>query len=134
MTTPNAELAYKVLDLAHRHEAHFNMGDWASGVELTIEDLVSDEEPRYRRSDGEPMCGTTACFAGWTAAQAGYTLVGSSSEVFKGNRLAGRAGDIAAGLLGITDEQADDLFFCDNEDIDEVVAEIFGPRPGGDPR
>lgn len=126
MTAPNAELAYKVLDLAGEHEGHFDMANWAwdydnsRGEPLRLEDLTGSR------------CGTTACLAGWTVALAGYA-VDSNSNVYdaKGQCLDRKANDLAAEMLGLTDQQRDDLFYVATENVDSAVAEIFGPRPDG---
>jgi hypothetical protein len=118
--TPNAALAYKVLDAA-RAVDRLEMADWTnSGIRaIGIEDLTGE------------VCGTTACLAGWTVALAGLK-VNSEGHVFDGSGIAiGEVEYIAAGMLGITYLTAEDLFYCDNEGLDERLAEIFGPRPGG---
>lgn len=118
--TPNAELAYKVLDLTKAHPTHFDMGEWSSG----LVDLAA--------LTAEPSCGTTACFAGWTVAQAGYR-VHISGHIYRAEDavyiVTSEIDRFAADLLGITEEQAEELFFVADDRIDEAVAEIFGPRP-----
>jgi hypothetical protein len=121
VTAPNAELAYKVLDAALAHEGHFDMaawGDTATGRPASIADLTS------------PNCGTVACLAGWTVAMAGHS-VDSGADLYdaSGNSLGRKADDLAAELLGITEQEAGDLFYSSNDDVEDRIAEIFGPRP-----
>lgn len=129
MTTPNAELAYKVLDLIQVNPEHFDMDSWSGGPganrnPVGLDDLTKD----LTSADG---CGTTACFAGWTIAVSGYR-VGVRAEVLCGDS-DGEASlhieGFAADLLGIDDEQMNELFYVENENIADAVAEIFGPRP-----
>lgn len=122
MTTPNAELAYKVLDAINAHPANFDMDTWVRAPydrpTVDLQQLTSSE------------CGTTACFAGWAVALSGYQLT-RDREIVKANRMIPTSLPVfAAELLGLNDEQANDLFYVDNEDFSpELVAEIFGPRP-----
>lgn len=119
MTAPNAALAYRILDHIDAHPKSWNQGWWFTVTE----------------------CGTAACFAGWAC-----TLSGDSPEIrdtglyFSTVHTAeGRYADApvrAAELLGITHDQADNLFADWNtrHDLGRLVAEIFGPRPGGEPQ
>lgn len=132
MTTPNAELAYQVLD-------HI------------------DDHPEQWRQDlyiGKSECGTVACFAGWTVLLSGDAPVydGDRDYVIRGlpTTAAVRVGHgetttvshraqvlLRAGRWvreGYEDEA--DLFdqYNTREDLGRLVAEIFGPRPGGEPR
>jgi hypothetical protein len=121
VTAPNAELAYRVWDKARAYGDHFDMAAWGettTGRPASIADLTS------------PNCGTVACLAGWTAAMAGYS-VDSSADLYdaNGNPLGRKADDLAGELLRITEEEALRLFFAANDDIEDRIAEIFGPRP-----
>ena len=120
-TRPDAELAYRGLDAAKAHKTHFNMDDWAqspNGSPIGLEDLTG------------PECGTTACFAGWIVVLAGYRLNGDGVVFDTQGKPVGRnAESLAIELLGIDFDQAGDLFFVDNDEIDDAVAAIFGPRP-----
>lgn len=117
VNAPNAELAYKVLDLALANSAHLDMDQWSSGL-VDLSDLTAQG------------CGTTACYAGWTAAHAGYKVhISGNLYDASGDHAASSVETFAARLLGITDEQADDLFYVDEDDLPDAVAEIFGPRP-----
>lgn len=118
MTAPNAELAYRTLDAINAHRKAFDMHDWWDSKydeRVTINDLLDEK------------CGTTACFAGWAIALSGYDLGGGVTR--DGEHVAYSYGKFAERLLGLNGEQADELFFGDASDIEDVVAEIFGPRP-----
>lgn len=109
--TPNAALAYAVLDQIDAHPDSWNQEIWD--------------------------CGTTACFAGWAVRLSGGTSDGS--EVVAGPaELVGEHVEYAAyKALGIGEFhnacQDEWLFDADNdrEDLGHLVAEIFGPRPDG---
>jgi hypothetical protein len=123
MTTPNAALAYRVLDHIDAHPEQ-----WKQGVYI-----------------GKAECGTAACFAGWTVLLSNaaaeprfYPGCDSTADVVVGGR--GRVvPDLAEELLRASrwveagDGYSDDidLFDQDNtrEDLGRLVAEIFGPRP-----
>ncbi len=115
-TKPNAELAYRVLD-----HIDANPDSWDQGLWL-------------KRTD----CGTAGCFAGWACMLAGdepsFRFIDSLRTDFvevDGDRV--YVEDRAADRLGITPELADALFHPANtrEVLGDMVAEIFGPRPGG---
>jgi len=110
-TKPNAELAYRVLDHIDANPKSWDQGVW--------------------------WCGTSGCFAGWTCA-----LSGEQPERDYANGI--YVPERAAQLLGfetrddmdvVTDVAGEQswLFSPDNtrEDLGRMVAEIFGPRPGG---
>lgn len=119
MLTPNAALAYAVLDQIDAHPESWNQTDW--------------------------VCGTAACFAGWAVRLAGGVLVGESAgaEVESGpSGLIGYGVEEAAYVaLGIDEAKSgwahgdySGWLFSDSntrEDLGRLVAEIFGPRPGG---
>jgi hypothetical protein len=119
---PNAELAWNVYDAINANPAHFDMDNWARAAAnapmIGLEQLTS------------PECGTTACFAGWAIVLSGYQIT-RDLEIVKANRVVPTTfSTLAASLLGLSDEQAEDLFYVDNEDFGPgLVAEIFGPRP-----
>ncbi len=110
--TPNAELAYMVLDQIDAHPETWNQGTWD--------------------------CGTAACFAGWAVRISGgvseervidtYVVAGPEHVV---DRPVSTAAEL---LLRHSCGTAEgDLFdpFNTREDLGRLVAEIFGPRPGG---
>lgn len=118
--TPNATLAYRVLDHIDAHPESWNQLDWIT------------------RPDGAD-CGTAACFAGWTALLSGDQPRWARDWSVRTDYVLdpdGERRDIsvrASELLGINDEQADDLFCAVNTRprLGTLVAEIFGPRPDG---
>ena len=121
--TPNAELAWRVLDHIDAHPETWDQSWWF---------IVTD-------------CGTTGCFAGWTCVLSGDTpdtpgpigalAIGEGSSMVELAQQGGyrHAADRAAELLGFgaNDARADELFGAGNtrEDLGRLVAEIFGPRP-----
>lgn len=120
MTTPNAELAYRVLDHIDTHPEQHDQHVW---IEQTS------------------TCGTAACFAGWTCLIAGDDPLFDEDDPETHEVLAEGSilpvGGRAAALLGIPYDRAvpagNILFDQHNtrEDLGRLVAEIFGPRPGG---
>lgn len=122
-TTPNAALAYRVLDHIDAHPEQWNQG-------LYI---------------GKAECGTVACFAGWACLLSGEEPLFSMWDPNETSWLrAGRdefpVSERAQQLLGVSryvehddQEHDDDLFGGHNtrEDLGRLVAEIFGPRPAG---
>lgn len=124
MSGPNAELAYKVLDYIDAHPEQWDQDEW---------------------------CGTAQCFAGWAVSLS----IGNPEFAFNFGGLhisthAARAlgfesrrvmENFAAKMqvdAGNVDEYGDpmytyDLFDAGNtrQQLGDMVAEIFGPRPGG---
>lgn len=118
MTGPNAELAYRVLDHIDADPETWNQEWWFTVTE----------------------CGTAACFAGWACTLSGDRPdIGKRglyfSTVFTAHGLYADVAARACDLLGITAEDADDLFDPRNtrEDLDRLVEKFFGPRPAGEP-
>lgn len=121
--TPNAELAYAVLDQIDAHPETWVQTTWIKKTE----------------------CGTAGCFAGWAVLLSGIqpayltNLSDSTSYVEVGEESA-RIDRTAEDLLGgrYVDEGDEDyeqdLFDGDNdrETLGRLVAEIFGPRPGAE--
>lgn len=115
MSKPNAELAYAVLDQIDAHPETWNQGIWD--------------------------CGTAACFAGWAVRLSGGRSLNIDMEtrVISGpEHIVGLPVEEAAEeLLGYSQlgDIDDDLFDGCNtrERLGLLVAEIFGPRPGGTP-
>lgn len=123
MTAPNAELAYATLDLVNAHRNRFEMEWWADGPDstVTLAQLTTDDE----------ACGTTACYAGWAVALRGYaaTAGGRVLDAETGAVISTDIQRFAADLLGISHDTSEYLFYVHNDDIEDAVAEIFGPRP-----
>lgn len=121
MATPDAELAYKTLDLIKANPDAFNMADWFDSRDdeaIELDDLT----------DGG--CGTTACFAGWAIALSGYKLGGG---IWRGDEHLGYSYEqFATKLLRLDPDRANYLFYVQDGEIADAVAEVFGPRPGGD--
>jgi hypothetical protein len=113
--TPNAALAYRVLDHIDAHPEEWDQTDW--------------------------QCGTSACFAGWAIRFSGGVMDNDidGTVVAGPAELIGMVADSAAlKVLRITDRQAGwnagEWLFSDSntrEDLGRLVAEIFGPRPDG---
>jgi hypothetical protein len=107
VTTPNAELAYKVLDHIDAHPESWDQGVW--------------------------WCGSSGCYAGWTVALSGEA---PTLDVDIPQRAAQLLGfEDREEMDRITDDAGEDnwLFYSENtrEDLGRLVVEIFGPRPGG---
>ena len=115
MTTPNAELAYRVLDHIDAHPEQWDQGHWVAEAE----------------------CGTVGCFAGWAVMLSGYTV--NDAVVIESpdglTNLDGLHIEAAADdLLGIDDNTVylhDDPYdgLLKRDELGQRVAEIFGPRP-----
>lgn len=120
MTTPNAALAYQVLDHLDAHPQQWNQSRWI----------------------GKAECGTVACFAGWacllrgeqlsTEDELGIMLRSGMSIPDKAEQLLGASRFVGSVVDG--DWEEEDLFGESNtrDDLGRLVAEIFGPRPGGE--
>jgi hypothetical protein len=80
-------------------------------------------------------CGTAYCVAGWAAARAGYEMDWPDDVYLKRIATHVTAGplvdEVAQRILGLTDEQADDLFQEENDldDIRAIITEITGVDP-----
>lgn len=111
--TPNAVLAYRVLDHIDAHPEEHRQTAWVD----------------------QDSCGTTACFAGWACLLAGDQAPPPadcpSAMVFSPDGHLHGVFDRAQEHLGIDEETAEDLFSGDHlaEDLAELVPQIFGPRP-----
>lgn len=121
--TPNAELAYRVLDHIDAHPKNWDQHHW---------------------------CGTAKCFAGWAVELSGETpdhnqeiggvhvsqraaeLLGFESE-FDMGQFAEAKYEERGGEFDVDGYATEDLDLFSavltREDLDRVVAEIFGPRP-----
>jgi hypothetical protein len=119
VTTPNAELAYKVLDHIDAHPETWYQGQWIAKAE----------------------CGTVACFAGWTCLLSGekFSSDGPLGVMLRsGTPVPDRAEDLlrtSRFVVSFVDGELEeeDLFqeYNTREDLARIVEEIFGPRPGG---
>lgn len=130
--TPNADLAYRVLDHIDAHPESWNQTVW------------------YRQNE----CGTAGCFAGWAVMLAGHQIEPTFAGP-NGNRSYSKIdGDsyismqqvaerdlriegaeipchLGCGDCGARSAASTALFDAINtrEDLGRLVAEIFGPRP-----
>lgn len=123
---PNSLLGWAAYDAATAHPESFKMSNWVTS-QVWIDDYHSDTVITLADLE-ENSCGTTACYAGWTAVLCGDKL-GRGSFAFP---LTGEARSIegrAADLLGIDEAQANVLFGCTEEVLRRHVEDIFGPRP-----
>jgi hypothetical protein len=119
VSAPNAELAYAVLDQIDAHPDQWEQGTWAT----------------------RSKCGTAFCFAGWAVVLSGRTLIWDSRNrvhaeaefVLDDRTEAGQQwlADAAREALGIDDSTFLFAGNTDREELGRLVAEIFGPRPGG---
>jgi hypothetical protein len=127
--TPNAELAYRVLDQIDAHPEQWDQTRW------------------WKPADMAPgvSCGTAGCFAGWAVSLSGGQMargdVTADVRVESGlDEWSGAYVPVAAAaLLGLpmddpwSEDEAEhqELFHENNtrEDLGRLVAEIFGPRP-----
>lgn len=117
MTTPNAELAYAVLDHIDAHPEQWQQSTW------------------MHKTD----CGTAACFAGWACFLSGekpgddellgITLSTGVPIPDRAEQLLGASRFVYSLVDGELEDE--DLFgeFNTREDLGRLVAEIFGPRP-----
>ncbi len=121
---PNAELAYKVLDLTAAHPDRLNMSNWAT-------DPTGRNSPVVLATlTAANTCGTTACFAGWAVAVSGYGASTAGDVYRDGHIVSEDIQAFAAGLLRISEWDAENnLFFADEDDLPDRVFELFGPRP-----
>lgn len=114
--TPNAELAHRVLDHIKADPESWDQASW------------------YRKTH----CGTVGCFAGWAVMLSGLKIEGPVYPVVvaEGHPLDDVYVPVAAAqLLGLADDADDaeglELFHEGNTlaDLEEMVADLFGPRP-----
>lgn len=128
----NIDLLTQVRDLITAQPEKLDMDRWA---------VVQPDEVEF--TDGttaKVSCGTTACIAGWAVQLSGHKLLvhqygkhsdGSfliNSSVAKN----GRVVDIeqyGKKLLGLTTEEADELFFCGNSQAPKLLDTLIA---GGD--
>lgn len=118
-TTPNADLAYRVLDHIDEHPEQWDQGRWI----------------------GKAECGTVACFAGWACLLSGevawfYGATDRTDILNGGRHVADRAEELLrfdqrAATLVDGDGNQRHLFQATNtrDDIGRIVELAFGPRP-----
>lgn len=121
MSTPNAELAYRVVDAIKEHPEHFDMDEFVHVPLGMIDTGIGLDELTGQ------ACDTTACFAGWAVALSGYRMTAFGRvEIGEKKR---PVSALAAELLGIGEYDAHELFYSCNENWAGEVTRIFGPRP-----
>lgn len=126
--TLNVDLLRSTLEWAydqwHRQQrgeiSEWEQGDW---VIETAHRIPSYKEPVLRALiDEGVLCGTSCCVAGKIAYGLGYRQISRGSSLMqlpKVSRIHARtASEIATEALGITEEEADDLFSGDNDIYD----------------
>lgn len=130
MPEKNIELARKVREWTRAHPDLLDMDTWIDTSGTFDELLITTVE-------NAETCGTTACFAGWTAILSG-DRVGAGGMIFdaEGNPVMFEMHDgytyplgveqRAMDLLGLEKWEANRLFMCDEDDLDDVLFEIFG--------
>jgi hypothetical protein len=120
LDTPNAALAYEALDLAMAHRPSLFMDTWVGGIEsgasATLADLTAE-------------CGTTGCLAAWTAAVKGYRLDSRGGVWDADGYHTGQVERRGRRPAQHRQRHGLRLFHVSEEDLAEMVAEIFGPRP-----
>jgi hypothetical protein len=115
--TPNAALAYQVIDHIDAHPEQWHQGTWV----------------------GQADCGTIACFAGWAVLLSGYQVdedgdvsvspSGSATDLY-GEHVQ-EAADVLLGIGKREVEAYGDLYdgLLTRYELGCMVEEIFGPRP-----
>lgn len=98
----------------------------------TVLDYVREHPDTHDQSTW--ACGTGACFAGWTAAMAGATLLvpksgGGGADCRTADGRVRSISDYAEEVLGLEDNPG--LFGADNtiDDLEEIVESIINPKP-----
>lgn len=135
---PNAKLAYAALDAARANPTSFDMSAWVADRDHAkhggIHEYDSDKLVTIDTLQ-QPECGTTVCFAGWACAVNGDVLQvrGILAIPTRGGEPSADIERRATALLDLTLEEAEDLFYCAEDEIGSKVEEIFGPRPGPEP-
>jgi len=122
----NAELATLALEIAKANPELFNMYTFSQGWGGQ-EALVKDG-PVFM-----PPCGTTACYAGWVsyvAAPAGSEIHGAFVQEPDG--LYRHVEDYAIKALGITEDQANVLFYLKDIEEVEVAVGYLADNPDAD--
>lgn len=101
-TLSPAALAGRILNKIETHPENFDMGSWYSTASPSAPLLLPEVDPE---------CGTTLCAAGWAAHLGGYTLIVDGGAYLDPAHVLS-VPVAARALLGLTDEQANDLFYA----------------------
>ncbi|MEO3852593.1 hypothetical protein ABGB09_34085 [Streptomyces sp. B8F3] len=107
-----AEVAGAVLDAIETNPSSLHMGVWTT--------LAPGERVRL----GDNLCGTAMCAAGWAAFVSGWTLTAEETAE-KGDAVLSikTVGRVA---LGLSDEEADELFYAKDTVVLARLREIAG--------
>lgn len=128
MTTFNAPLARQVLTYIREHPEQHNQTTYvepAEGTDLHVEyDGWEGEEPdvvvvaeTIKPTNGEYLCMTTACIAGWAVALAGPEAVRQAWDSLNEHQREQEAWfETGAALLGMTRSEAQEIFLNFDED------------------
>lgn len=145
----NTELAQKVLNLIRLNRQAFDMGTWFGSNELGPVVVELDNE-------GAPACGTVMCLAGWAAVASGYVLKSGnnadgtsayygafepgSNEIVEPEGYPDSSGTmvysqftnfekLGSELLGITFDQAENLFHTTDYKAEQVLERLASGEP-----
>ena len=113
----NKENLSLVWDFIKAHRSMLRMDRWLDSENI---DVKAVREGRYNE------CGTTACVAGWTGLLFGWLPVDSCVFVSPDGKQVRDIEYVAMGILELTSIEKDRLFFCDNNDLDEIMDELLG--------
>jgi hypothetical protein len=122
----NVELALRAVELAKASPEQFDMSSFTCGW-YDRDAVTKDSE------DFTPPCGTTACYAGWTAylaAPVGSEVQGS--YVWEPGKSSQHVEDYAIKALGITPGQAEALFYLKGIDQVEAAVRYLADNPDAD--
>lgn len=125
---PPAVHAQGVLDAVAANPEAFDMLDWFRGPRI-LDAIHAGIAPELR-PDEELSCGTTLCAAGWVCHNAGYKIRGNLGDRGMGRpyvtnyKVTPQAAPdaaprdiqaVAEQLLGLTEDQSNQLFFTDDD-------------------
>jgi hypothetical protein len=126
-TDTHTRLAYTVLDYIEDHPERHDQDTWITvGGGLPT---ITDRNTRTTVENAD--CGATCCFAGWAVLLNGDTIASGSLVYNSNGRFVSNIDIYARHLLGLTPDEADELFYGakDIDDVRRAVAHIYGPRP-----
>src|SRR5882672_2525517 len=122
INTPELHLIYKQIKT---HPETWQQGTWAINFDLMRE--------RGQEGVQEVNCGTACCIAGHAVARAGYEFVWPNHSAQTELAIDGDGNlrlieTLAAEILGLDENQADELFSAANEldEIRELIIEFTG--------
>lgn len=117
-----AEVAQAVLAGIEGERGAFSMNDWISFAGLSGRYVLRPED--------NPMeCGTTLCAAGWACHVTGWTIR-SFERLTRGRSARGYTmSRVAAEALGLTEAEANYLFYCSEERAIQLLTKIAEGQP-----